>query len=57
MLTLLTVQETADLLKVSRRSINRWSKAGKLASHRLSPRTTRFTLEDVTQFLNQHREA
>lgn len=50
---LLTVQETASLLKVHRRTLERWERSGQLVPIRLGPGTVRYRREDIDRFLAQ----
>lgn len=46
---LLTIAETASLLKVSTMTVRRWIKAGRLPAHRIGPRTIRVVRRDVDE--------
>jgi len=50
-MNLLTVDEVATQLRVSKPSIYTWVKEGRLVAHRLGARTIRFRQEDVDAFL------
>jgi len=47
---LLTIAEVAKDLRVSRRTIKRWIKAGKLKAVRLSPNIVRIETQELDQF-------
>ena len=47
----LTVDEVADRLAVSRRTVLDWIGIGRLSALRLSPRTIRVRVEDLTEFI------
>ena len=51
---LLTVQDTAERLKVSGKQIRRWIKAGDLVAYRLG-RQIRISENDLELFLRQRR--
>lgn len=51
-ITLLTTRETAELLRVSTRTIGRYAKAKLLTPIRLTSRTVRFRANEVKQLLN-----
>jgi excisionase family DNA binding protein len=48
-----SIDEVADLLRVSTRTIRRWIKAGKLHGHRFE-RTVRIAHEDLQDFIARH---
>lgn len=52
---MLTVNQAADLLQVSARTIRRWMTEGDLASHQLG-RCRRIAQPDLEAFLRQRRE-
>jgi excisionase family DNA binding protein len=43
----LTIQEAMQRLKISRATIYRWAKAGRLTIHQLGPRSPRIGREDI----------
>lgn len=51
--SLLTVRETAALLKVTPRTLFRWLAEGQLGAVRIG-HTTRIRSEDLQAFINQH---
>lgn len=51
-----TVEEAADLLKVSERTVTRAIKDGRLKVVKVAPRTTRITLEAIREFLEPAAE-
>ena len=50
-LKLFTVEETAKILKVSVRQVWRYVESGKLKVITLSPKTLRFSEENIKEFL------
>ncbi len=54
--TLLMLEEVAARLKVSRRSVDRYIKAGLLIVIRLSPRKQRVSQSDLDDFINRMRQ-
>jgi len=48
---LLTIREVAEILRVSRRTIERWVKQGKIKAVRIGPHTLRFTPSDVEDLI------
>lgn len=50
-LDLLTVYETADLLRVSPQTVRAWTRAGRIVAARLTPSTIRYRLADVESFI------
>jgi len=54
--SLLTISEVCQLLKVSKRTVQRWSKNGRLRPIRLSSRIIRFKKSDIERFLKSHDE-
>ncbi len=53
---LLTFEQAGAQLKVSRKSIERFIKAGILPVIRLGPRTLRISQSDLDDFINRMRE-
>ena len=49
---LLTPQQVAEILKVDRSTIIRWTKSGRLRVVRLSPETWRYRVEDVADLID-----
>jgi excisionase family DNA binding protein len=43
----LTIQEAMQKLRVSRATIYRWAKAGRVTIHQLGPRSSRISREDI----------
>jgi excisionase family DNA binding protein len=54
---LLTIAEAAELLKVSRVTIQRWLKQGRLPAYRVGPRAVRIKRTDALNFLTPHNGA
>lgn len=52
---LLTKDEVADLLRVSRRTLNRWMAQGRIPFFRLSPGTVRFSHAEVVTALGLNK--
>lgn len=50
---LLLPQEVAETLAVHRKTVDRWTKEGKIATVRLSDKIIRFREEDVDTFVEQ----
>lgn len=48
-----SIEEVADLLRVSPRTVRRWIKAGQLRAHRFG-RTMRIACEDLQDFIARH---
>lgn len=48
---LLTVYETAELLRVSPQTVRAWTRAGRIVVIRLSPSSIRYDRADVEAFL------
>ncbi len=53
---LLTINEVCQLLKVSKRTIQRWVKNHTLTPLRLSSRIIRFKQSEIERFLKSHEE-
>jgi excisionase family DNA binding protein len=53
MSNILNRSEVAVLLQVSDRTIDRWAAEGRLHRIRLSPRTTRYRLDDVQRLVDE----
>lgn len=47
----LTMQQTADLLCVSKRTVESWVASGKLHARRLTPRVVRISQADLDRFV------
>lgn len=43
----LTIKEAMQRLKISRATLYRWAKAGRLTIHKLGPRSSRIKREDI----------
>lgn len=54
--SLLTLEQTAVQLQVSRRSVERYIKAGHLPGIRLGARTLRVSQSDLDDFINRMRQ-
>ena len=54
--TLLTLEQAATRLQVSRRSVERYIKAGLLTVIRLSPRKRRVSQSDLEDFIDRMRQ-
>ncbi|MFQ5792433.1 MAG: helix-turn-helix domain-containing protein [Acidobacteriota bacterium] len=54
--TLYSIRETADLLKVSTKTIRRWIESGELPAHRLG-RQIRISEDDLLTFIRTRRQA
>jgi excisionase family DNA binding protein len=52
---LLTYKETADLLRVTVRTVRTWAKSGDLRAVRLGPGAVRFDPADVADFIAARR--
>lgn len=52
---MLTIEEAADLVAVSARTVRRWIEAGELVGHRFG-RRWRISRSDLSDFLNRHRD-
>jgi excisionase family DNA binding protein len=52
----LTIDEVAQALGVSTRTVRRWIKSGQLVAHRMR-RMVRIAPADFDAFLRQHRDA
>ena len=48
---LYTVQETAELLRLSPNTVYKWIRAGKLQRVKISPRAVRVTAESIERLL------
>ncbi|HLB19480.1 MAG TPA: helix-turn-helix domain-containing protein [Gaiellaceae bacterium] len=53
---LLTAREVADHLQVGRRTVSRLVASGELRPLRITPRTVRYSVEDVDALLRRARE-
>ncbi|TCL71546.1 AlpA family transcriptional regulator [Hydrogenispora ethanolica] len=56
---LITAAEVMKILKISRATLNRWVKAGKIPSLKLGEGrkgTVRFKLKDIEEFINNLNE-
>lgn len=51
---MMTIDETAELVAVSARTVRRWIRAGDLVAHRFG-RHWRISRTDLMSFLNRHR--
>ena len=54
--TLLTMEEAADLLKVDKATIRNWRNEGKLKCYKISPRTIRFSVKHIAELLKKFEE-
>jgi excisionase family DNA binding protein len=52
----LTIDEVAELLDVTPRTVRRWIESGQLVTHRVR-RVVRIAPADFDTFLRQHRDA
>ena len=52
---MLTVTQVAQKLNVSKMSIYRWIKNGKLAAYKLGKQAIRISEKDLDEFINQRR--
>ena len=51
-----TIEQIAECLEVSTRTVRRWIKQGLLVAHRVNG-LLRVSAEDFQKFLNDHRDA
>lgn len=49
----LTSEEVATILKVSKRTLQNYRSEGKLMYYKISPKTIRYRIGDVVEFLKQ----
>ena len=54
--TLLTMDEVAELLKVDKATIRKWRQDGKLQCYKISPKTIRFSVKHIAELLKRFEE-
>ena len=54
--TLLTMDDVADLLKVDKATIRNWRNEGKLKCYKISQKTIRFSVKHIAELLKKFEE-